>query len=73
MLHSEFYLNFQPELIPDPEAKKPEDWDVDIDGEWEPPSIDNPVCSGKSGCGPWKQPTIPNPLYKVRIFILLSF
>lgn len=41
-----FYLTFQdydkPQHIPDPDAKKPEDWDDEIDGEWEPPMIDNP-------------------------------
>ena len=32
----------KPEYIPDPEAKMPEDWDDDMDGEWEPPMIPNP-------------------------------
>ena len=32
----------QPQHIPDRDAKKPEDWDDDIDGEWEAPMIDNP-------------------------------
>ena len=32
----------KPEYIPDPDAKKPEDWDDDMDGEWEPPMIPNP-------------------------------
>lgn len=32
----------QPETIPDPDAKKPDDWDEDMDGEWEPPMITNP-------------------------------
>lgn len=43
-------------------ATKPEDWDDEEDGEWEPPSISNPKC--KVGCGPWKRPTKPNPAYK---------
>lgn len=30
------------ENIPDPDAKKPEDWDEDMDGEWEPAMIPNP-------------------------------
>lgn len=30
------------EHIPDPDAEKPEDWDDEVDGEWEPPMIDNP-------------------------------
>uniref|UniRef100_A0A1I7X8R0 Calreticulin family protein n=1 Tax=Heterorhabditis bacteriophora TaxID=37862 RepID=A0A1I7X8R0_HETBA len=56
--------SFQPELIPDPEAAKPIDWDNDMDGDWEPPMIDNPVCKGISGCGQWKRPLMPNPNYK---------
>lgn len=32
----------KPENIPDPDAKKPSDWDEDMDGEWEPPMIPNP-------------------------------
>lgn len=32
----------KPQNIPDPDAKKPDDWDDEIDGEWEPPMIDNP-------------------------------
>ena len=32
----------KPQHIPDPDAKKPDDWDDEIDGEWEPPQIDNP-------------------------------
>lgn len=32
----------KPEHIPDPDAKKPEDWDDEMDGEWEPPMIQNP-------------------------------
>ena len=37
-----------PKEIPDPDAKKPEDWDDEADGEWEAPKIPNPeykVCS----------------------------
>ena len=30
--------------IPDPAAKKPEDWDEDEDGPWEAPLIENPQC-----------------------------
>ena len=33
----------KPEYIPDPDAKKPEDWDDDTDGEWEPPNVPNPA------------------------------
>lgn len=32
----------KPENIPDPDAKKPDDWDEEMDGEWEPPMIPNP-------------------------------
>ena len=32
----------KPQHIPDPDAKKPDDWDDEIDGEWEAPQIDNP-------------------------------
>ena len=32
----------KPEHIADPDATKPEDWDDEMDGEWEPPMIDNP-------------------------------
>ena len=31
-----------PAQIADPDATKPEDWDDEDDGEWEPPLIDNP-------------------------------
>ena len=48
-----------PKEIPDPEAKKPEDWDDEEDGEWEPPLIDNPEYKG-----PWKAKLIDNPDYK---------
>ena len=48
-----------PAEIPDPEATKPEDWDDDEDGEWEPPLIDNPAYKGA-----WKPKLIPNPEYK---------
>lgn len=26
----------EPEMIADPDAKQPADWDVEMDGEWEP-------------------------------------
>lgn len=48
--HTSTYLSFvslsqdwdKPENIPDPDAKKPDDWDEDMDGEWEPPMVTNP-------------------------------
>jgi len=48
-----------PAKIPDPDATKPTDWDDEDDGEWEPPSIDNPAYKG-----PWKPTMIENPAYK---------
>jgi len=48
-----------PKEIPDPEAEKPDDWDDEDDGEWEPPTIDNPEYKGV-----WKPTMIDNPDYK---------
>ena len=48
-----------PKEIPDPDAEKPDDWDDEDDGEWEPPTIDNPEYKG-----PWKPTMIDNPEYK---------
>ena len=51
--------------MPDPHATPPDDWDVDEDGEWEAPLVDNPDCSGEGkGCGEWKAKEIANPEYK---------
>merc|ERR1712130_341283 len=41
------------------DAEKPDDWDDEDDGEWEPPMIDNPEYSG-----PWSPKMIPNPDFK---------
>ncbi|RLV62189.1 hypothetical protein DV515_00019573, partial [Chloebia gouldiae] len=49
----------KPEHIPDPDAKKPEDWDEEMDGEWEPPVIQNPEYKGE-----WRPQQIDNPDYK---------
>lgn len=49
----------QPEYIPDSTAAKPLDWDDDVDGEWEPPLVENPLYRGI-----WKPRQIPNPKYK---------
>src|SRR5690606_40967763 len=49
----------QPKTIPDPDAKKPEDWNDEEDGVWEPPQIPNPEYKGE-----WKPRMIPNPKYK---------
>ncbi|KAG2618233.1 hypothetical protein PVAP13_3NG258256 [Panicum virgatum] len=48
-----------PKEIPDPDAKKPEDWDDEEDGEWTAPTIPNPEYKG-----PWKQKKIKNPNYQ---------
>lgn len=44
----------KPEHIPDPDAKKPEDWDEEMDGEWEPPVIQNPEYKVR-----WARPSHP--------------
>lgn len=49
----------KPEHIQDPDAVKPADWDDEMDGEWEPPLIDNPEYKGE-----WKPKQIDNPAYK---------
>jgi calreticulin len=49
----------QPEHIADPDATKPGDWDDEMDGEWEPPMIDNPDYKGE-----WKPQQKDNPEYK---------
>merc|ERR1712178_5296 len=49
----------KPKKISDPEAKKPEDWDDEEDGEWEPPMKDNPDFKGE-----WFVKRISNPAYK---------
>jgi len=60
------------EQIADPEAEMPEDWDVESDGEWEAPMIDNPEYKGEWSAkridnpeykGPWVHPEIANPEY----------
>ena len=42
---------------PTADAKKPEDWDDEEDGDWEAPRIANPKCTDAPGCGEWKRPT----------------
>jgi calreticulin len=48
-----------PEQIVDPDAEQPEDWDEELDGEWEAPVIPNPEFKG-----PWSPNRIENPEYK---------
>lgn len=55
----------KPEHIPDPDAKKPEDWDEEMDGEWEPPVIQNPEYKVRGGRGRRSPPQgrgLPRPL-----------
>lgn len=58
------WLDDEPLNIPDIEAVKPADWDDEMDGDWEPPMVENPVCKLAPGCGPWSPPMIENPKYK---------
>jgi calreticulin len=48
-----------PEFIPDPEARRPDDWNDEEDGEWTAPVVPNPEFKGE-----WKPKMIPNPKYK---------
>jgi len=48
-----------PQTIPDPDAEQPEDWDTELDGDWEAPIIDNPEYRG-----PWRPKRIDNPAYQ---------
>merc|ERR1711870_91853 len=49
----------KPKEIPDPEDKKPDDWDDEEDGEWEAPMKDNAAYKGD-----WYGKRISNPAYK---------
>lgn len=49
--------------IPNPTAVQPILWNVEEDGKWEPPIVDNPYCQ-EHGCGPWTPKLVPNPNYK---------
>ncbi len=58
-----------PETIPDPDAKVPEDWDEEDDGEWEGTLTLSPfrpfnVYSPPLLLSPSTAPKIPNPAYK---------
>jgi len=62
----------EPSEIADPNAEKPDDWEDGLDGEWEPPMIDNPKHKGDWKAkqikndkykGPWVHPKIANPDY----------
>jgi hypothetical protein len=62
--HSKFIILIKQEVIPDPAAAKPEDWEDSMDGTWEAPLISNPKCVGAPGCGAWSAPLIDNPDFK---------
>jgi len=62
-----------PAEIVDPEAKKPDDWDEELDGKWEAPKVPNPEYKGQWRAkrinnpdykGAWQHPQVPNPEYK---------
>jgi len=48
-----------PKMIADPKSVQPEEWDEEMDGEWEPAMIDNPDFKGE-----WHAKKIANPDYK---------
>jgi calnexin len=64
LLPPEGWLVDEPKFVVDPDATKPEDWEDDIHGDWEPPVIPNPKCENARGCGPFDPPLIKNPEYK---------
>ena len=59
------WLEDEEPMIGDPDAVKPDDWDDEMDGDFEAPRIDNPACTSAAGCGVWEAPEMPNPAYKV--------
>ncbi len=64
LLNLQGWLDDEPDEVDDLDAVKPEDWDDEEDGEWEPPKISNPKCEEAPGCGEWTRPTKKNPAYK---------
>jgi calnexin len=60
----EGWLTDEPKYIIDPEAVKPENWEDDIYGDWEAPTIPNPKCDNARGCGEYEPPLIKNQAYK---------
>lgn len=60
------WLDDEEELVADPAAVMPADWDTEMDGEWEPPLIENELCTKAVGCGLWQAPQVPNPAYRGR-------
>jgi len=60
----EGYDDIAKEIV-DPEATKPEDWDDELDGDWEAPKVPNPEFKG-----PWRANKLRIPLTKANGFIL---
>lgn len=56
------WLVDEPELVNDPMAVMPEEWNEEEDGEFAAPKVANPKCT--VGCGQWKPRSIPNPKYR---------
>mmetsp|Transcript_1640 Transcript_1640/g.3264 ORF Transcript_1640/g.3264 Transcript_1640/m.3264 type:complete len:409 (+) Transcript_1640:1-1227(+) len=62
----------RPIRIVDPQASKPKAWDDSIDGQWDPPTIENPaiydwapmLVPNPNFQGKWIAPQLPNPEYK---------
>merc|ERR1712232_678811 len=52
-------MGVEEKRIVDSEAKKPDDWDDEEDGDWEAPMKDNPAYKGD-----WTGKRISNPAYK---------
>jgi calnexin len=57
------WLADEPRFIADPDAVRPDDWDEDIHGEWEAPTVANPKCEA-GNCGEWEPPLIENPQFQ---------
>jgi len=58
----DFDAEGNPRWIPDPDEEKPEAWDDDDDGPWEPPNIANPAYA-------WSPRLIENPNYNPPSFL----
>lgn len=55
------WIETEEPLINDPNSKKPNDWDDELFGEWNPFQIINPKCINVIGCGKYIPPLIGNP------------
>ena len=58
----DFDAEGNPRWIPDPDEVKPEGWDDEDDGPWEPPNIANPAFT-------WSPRLIENPNYNPPSFL----